>query len=78
MSHIKKKAFFFSIVLNNNQYKIFTIQPFQIFEFLEFLNYPKELVILEHNGKINNKLTLRSKYMKQDDKIEIITIVGGG
>nr|YP_010485251.1 thiamine biosynthesis protein [Sargassum fulvellum]UVW81045.1 thiamine biosynthesis protein [Sargassum fulvellum] len=66
------------MTLNNTRYKIFTSQPFQIFEFLEYLNYPKELVILEHNGKINNKLTLRSKYIKRDDKIEIITIVGGG
>nr|QXI87980.1 thiS [Sargassum henslowianum] len=66
------------MTLNNDQYKIFTIQPFEIFEFLEFLSYPKDLVILEHNGRINNKLTLRSKYIKRDDKIEILTIVGGG
>ena len=75
---MRKKSFFISIDLNNHEYKILTIRPFQICEFLEFLNYPKKLVILEHNGKINNNLTIRSKYIKQDDKIEIITIVGGG
>lgn len=75
---MRKKTFFISIHLNGYKYKIFSIQPFQIYDLLQFLNYKKELIILEHNGKITNYFRIKSKYIKQSDKIEIITIVGGG
>lgn len=75
---MKKKNFFLSTDLNGQKYKILITQPFQISNLLEFLNYPKELSILEYNGKIKNYLMLKSEYIKQNDKLEIITIVGGG
>ncbi|CAN0377556.1 unnamed protein product, partial [Ascophyllum nodosum] len=74
----EKENFFISIHLNGYTYKIFSTQPFQIYDLLQFLNYKKELIILEHNGKITNYFRIKSKYIKRSDKIEIITIVGGG
>ena len=53
-------------------------QPSQVFDLLEFFNYQKELVIIQHNGKIHNYLNKNSQYLRQKDRIEIITIVGGG
>lgn len=75
---MKKKTFFISVNLNGHTYKIFIAEPFQIFDLLKFFNYPKELIILEYNGKIKNYLTIKTEYIKQSDTIEIITIVGGG
>ena len=76
------KINFFSLDLSVNglKYKIYMNQPSQIFDLLEFFNYQKELVIIEYNGKIYNNLGLYNdqSYLKQNDNIEIITIVGGG
>ena len=73
------KINFFSLDLSVNglKYKIYMSQPSQIFDLLEFFNYQKELVIIEQNGKIKNSLKTYDP-IKQEDKIEIITIVGGG
>nr|YP_011007374.1 hypothetical protein V2495_pgp006 [Scytothamnus australis]WAM64803.1 hypothetical protein [Scytothamnus australis] len=75
---MKMKAFFFTLSLNGFRYKIFVDQPCEIFELLEFLDYKKELIIIEHNGEIYNNFEAVNKYLKKNDTIEIITIVGGG
>lgn len=75
---MKIKLFFISIYLNGHKYKIFITKPTDIYHLLIFFNYQKELVIIEHNGKICNNRIKTPKYLKQKDKIEIITIVGGG
>nr|YP_011005129.1 hypothetical protein V2471_pgp005 [Analipus japonicus]WAM61992.1 hypothetical protein [Analipus japonicus] len=72
------KLFFISLYLNGYQYKIFMTEPFEMFDLLKFFHYRKELIIVEHNGKINNASPISPHLIKQDDKIEIITIVGGG
>nr|YP_011005966.1 hypothetical protein V2483_pgp006 [Desmarestia aculeata]WAM62970.1 hypothetical protein [Desmarestia aculeata] len=75
---MKIKLFLLSIYLNGYKYKIFITQPTDIYHLLIFLSYQKELIIVEHNGKIHNNSNKDPKYIKQKDKIEIITIVGGG
>ncbi len=75
---MKKKSFFISLYLNGYKYKIFMSQPSEINDLLEFFNHHKEPVIIEYNGKIHNKLNRKPHYMRQKDKIEVITIVGGG
>ena len=75
---MKIKLFFISIYLNGYKYKIFINGPTDIYHLLIFLSYQRELIIVEHNGKIYNDLGRNPKFIKQKDKIEIITIVGGG
>lgn len=75
---MKIKLFFISIYINGYKYKIFITGTTDIYHLLIFLSYQKELIIVEHNGKIHNNSINTSKYIKQKDKIEIITIVGGG
>ena len=75
---MKINFFLLSLSLNGLKYKIYMIKPSQIFDLLEFLNQQKELVIIEYNGKIYNNLNNRTRYLRQKDRIEIITIVGGG
>ena len=75
---MKIKFFLLSLSLNGLKYKIYMNRPSQIFDLLEFLNHQKELVIIEYNGKIYNNLNNRTEYLRKKDKIEIITIVGGG
>ena len=75
---MKKKKFVLTLYLNGSRYKIFMTQPSQIPDLLKFFHQQKELVIIEYNGKIYNKLRIKPQYIKEGDKMEIITIVGGG
>ena len=75
---MKINFFLLSLSLNGLKYKVYMSKPSQINDLLQFFNYQKELVIIEHNGKISNNLLTKPHYLKQKDKIEIITIVGGG
>lgn len=76
----KLRVFFLNLSLNGQSYKIFTTKPFFLVDLVTFFNFKKQLVIIEHNGKIFNSLKIESNstFIKQNDKIEIITIVGGG
>lgn len=75
---MKINFFLLSVSLNGLKYKIYMSKPSQIVDLLQFFNHQKQLVIIEYNGKIYNDLLSKPSYLKQKDKIEIITIVGGG
>nr|YP_011005687.1 hypothetical protein V2479_pgp005 [Cutleria multifida]WAM62691.1 hypothetical protein [Cutleria multifida] len=75
---MKKEKFYISLYLNGYRYKIVMTEPSHIFHLLDFLNYQEKFIIVEHNGKINYNLKYKPPYIKHEDKIEIITIVGGG
>lgn len=75
---MKIKLFFISVFLNGSKYKIYMNKTSQLVDILEFFNHEKQLIIIEQNGKIQNKLNNKPHYFKHKDKIEIITIVGGG
>ena len=75
---MKINFFLLLVSLNGCEYKVYMTQPSQVFDLLEFFNYQKELVIIQHNGKIHNYLNKNSLYLRRKDRIEIITIVGGG
>lgn len=75
---MKINFFLISLSLNGLKYKIYMSKPSQIFDLLEFFHHQKELVIIEYNGKIYNDVNNRTRYLRQKDRIEIITIVGGG
>ena len=47
-------------------------------DFLEYLAFDINSVIIEYNRQIVPTVSLYSIMVKPDDKIEVLTIVGGG
>lgn len=74
------KLKFFSIIisLNGQNYKLFIIQPITILSIITLFNYQQHLNLIEYNGTIKNSLNINKTHIKNNAKIEIITIVGGG
>ena len=52
--------------------------PIFLNQLLEYLDFNVKTIIVEHNSKIIDKKILNSIKLKSQDKIEIVTIVGGG
>lgn len=68
----KFKNFF----LNGQEYS--TDYELTIFDLIKYFNYNTSLLVLEYNNKISNKKNWNNIFINNDDKIEIVTIVGGG
>ena len=51
---------------------------FTLFDIITYFGYNASLLILEYNNLICDKKNWKQIYIKNEDKIEIITIVGGG
>ena len=49
-----------------------------IFDILIKFNLNNKKVAIEHNGQIIQKVNYRKKYLKNDDKLEIVHFIGGG
>nr|QUE29615.1 ThiS [Erythrotrichia foliiformis] len=52
--------------------------PILLSQLLEYLDFNIQTIIVEHNSKIIDKKIFDSITLKNEDKIEIVTIVGGG
>ena len=68
-----KSTYFF---LNGHEYVINS--ELTILELINYFNYNTSLLVLEYNSLICNKKNWNKIYIKNNDKIEIVTIVGGG
>lgn len=68
----KSKIFF----LNGEKY--LTNQSLTLFELLNYFNYDNYLLVLEYNNSLFDKNQWKKTFIKNRDKIEIVTIVGGG
>ena len=68
----KVKNFF----LNGQEY--FTQYDITLFELITYFNYNSSLLVLEYNNLICNKKDWNNIFIMKNDKIEIVTIVGGG
>lgn len=66
------KSFFF------NGEKYFTESEVTILDLIKYFNYSTSLLVLEYNSLVCNKTHWANIYIKDKDKIEIVTIVGGG
>ncbi len=66
------KTFF----LNGQKYH--SSYEFTILEFINYFNYNSSLLVLEYNNFICPKENWNQIIIKNYDKIEIVTIVGGG
>lgn len=62
--------------LNGQTYR--TSYPLTLLELLVYFNYNKFLLVLEHNNLICNQKNWNKITIQNEDKIEIVTIVGGG
>ena len=68
----KSKNFF----LNGEKYYIEV--KVSLLELITYFNYNTSLLVLEYNNSICNKKNWNKIYINDNDKIEIVTIVGGG
>lgn len=62
--------------LNGEMY--YTTENINLFELIDYFQYRDSLLVLEYNNLICNKKNWQKIIIKNQDKIEIVTIVGGG
>lgn len=62
--------------LNGQQYS--TNKIIHLLDLVNYFNYNDSLLVLEYNNLICNKKKWKQILIKNQDKIEIVTIVGGG
>jgi sulfur carrier protein len=59
--------------------KKITIKPnFSILDLLKKYKLSNKKIAIEHNGIIIQKTNYKKKYLKNDDKLEIVHFIGGG
>lgn len=70
MSNIK------NFFLNGEKYHI--KDKITLLDLINYFDYNTSLLVLEYNNSICNKENWNKIYIHDNDKIEIVTIVGGG
>lgn len=61
-----------------NGQKYCTESEVTILDLIKYFNYNTSILVLEYNNLICNKNKWSQTFLKNNDKIEIVTIVGGG
>lgn len=67
---------FITFVMNGQLYQ--TKTKLTLLDLILYFNYNDSLLVIEHNNLICNKRSWNNIFIKDQDKIEIVTIVGGG
>ena len=62
--------------LNGQAYYI--KKKINLFDLITYFNYNHNLLVLEYNHSICTKKQWKQIFLKNQDRIEIVTIVGGG
>lgn len=75
---MKVSISFFYVFFNGQLYSLQTFKRFTLDNLKTFFSYKKNLVVMEYNGKIIPPQNWSRITLKNLDKIEILTIVGGG
>lgn len=75
---MKLKKFSVTFFFNGEEYNVQSYKKFNLKDLIKFFNYKENLVVIEYNGKISQPQKWYMTYVKNMDKIEILTIVGGG
>jgi len=70
MSQIK----YFS--LNGQSY--YTTKNLTLLDIITYFNYKNSLLVLELNQSVYNKKKWQQTFIKNNDQLEIVSIVGGG
>jgi len=59
--------------------KKISIKPnFSLMDLLKKYKLTNKKVAIEHNGIIIPKISYKKKYLKNNDKVEIVNFIGGG
>ena len=61
-----------------NGKKIVVKSNYSLFDLLKKYKLTKKKIAIEHNGLIIQKTNLKKKYLKDNDKVEIVHFIGGG
>tara|TARA_A100001011_G_scaffold395080_1_gene489067 strand:+ start:822 stop:1025 length:204 start_codon:yes stop_codon:yes gene_type:complete len=61
-----------------NGKKITLKSKVNIYDLLKKFKLNNKKVAIEHNGVIISKINYKKKYLKNNDKIEIVHFIGGG
>lgn len=61
-----------------NGQKYYTTETVNLLDIVNYFNYNNSLLVIEYNNLICNKKNWKKISIKNQDKIEIVTIVGGG
>ena len=61
-----------------NGKKVVIKTKFSIFDLLKRYKLTNKKVAVEHNGMIIPKANYNKKYLKNNDKVEIVHFIGGG
>ena len=61
-----------------NGKKVVIKSNYSILDLLKKYNLSNKKVAIEHNGTIVQKVNYRKKYLKNNDKVEIVHFIGGG
>ncbi len=61
-----------------NGKKVVIKTNYSLFELLKKYKLSNKKVAIEHNGEIISKENLKKKYLKNNDKVEIVHFIGGG
>ena len=61
-----------------NGKKISIKSNFSILDLLKKYKLSKKKIAIEYNGTIVPKVNYKKKYLKNDDKLEIVHFIGGG
>ncbi len=61
-----------------NGKKVVIKSNYSLFDLLKKYNLSNKKVAVEHNGTIIQKSNYKKKYLKNNDKVEIVHFIGGG
>ena len=61
-----------------NGKKVVIKSKYSILDLLKKYNLDKKKIAVEHNGVIVPKIFFKKKYLKNNDKLEIVHFIGGG
>ena len=61
-----------------NGKKVAIKKNYSIFDLLKKYKLTNKRVAIEYNGAIIPKSSFKKKYLKNDDKVEIVHFIGGG
>nr|YP_009028945.1 thiamine biosynthesis protein S [Coscinodiscus radiatus]AGH28489.1 thiamine biosynthesis protein S [Coscinodiscus radiatus] len=65
-----------SFILNDQKY--YVNEQLNIFDLIEYFRYNLDLLVIEYNYLICEKKSWQKIFINEGDKIEVVTIVGGG
>ena len=61
-----------------NGKKVSIKSNYSLFDLLKRYNLSNKKVAIEHNGIIIPRINYKKKILKSNDKVEIVTFIGGG